>query len=261
MTRAPCAGALLEVERRDFELALAVRTPTPGRAFARAPGLDDDPVGDHESGIKADAELADEFGRAFVRSHLLFQGKGGCRNWRSCRARRSDPRETCRRHYPRRSASRLRCPGSPGWRRIPRRRAGKDRCSPRSAAFRRRPRSWKSARAGRCRAPNRSNEPSDAAGAPHRPGKHGVRFRSSPIHASLFILVPKFIKQGVGRRAAISRAAGALSRADGGKKIEPAGNCRPARVPSQKVWFRRRSGWGAASMRHVPDQRYGQAGG
>ena len=106
----------------------------------------------------------------------------------------------------------------------------------------------------RCRAPNRSNEPSDAAGAPHPPGKHGVRFRSSPNHASFFVPVLKFNRT---RRWPPRRNIAGVGRCfkGGAEKFEPAGKCRPAHVASRNVGFGRRSGWGAASTRQGPNPR------
>ena len=54
-----------ERRRRHREGALAVRRPEPGLVGAGAAGDDIDAVGDHEGGVEADAELADER-RAFA---------------------------------------------------------------------------------------------------------------------------------------------------------------------------------------------------
>src|SRR6185437_10349946 len=61
----------------DGELALPVRDPAPGLALARLPRDDLDLVGDHEGGIEADAELADE-GHVLARvaRKVLHEGGG-----------------------------------------------------------------------------------------------------------------------------------------------------------------------------------------
>jgi hypothetical protein len=51
---------LVERQRGDGVGAFAVRGPPPGRLGPRAAGVDRHLVGDHERGIKADAELADQ---------------------------------------------------------------------------------------------------------------------------------------------------------------------------------------------------------
>ena len=53
-------GRGLERQRRDGERPLAVGRPAPGLGSAGPPRLDHDLVGDHEGGIEADAELADQ---------------------------------------------------------------------------------------------------------------------------------------------------------------------------------------------------------
>ena len=53
-------GRGLECERRDGERTLAVGRPAPGVRLARPARVDHDVVGDHERGIEADAELADQ---------------------------------------------------------------------------------------------------------------------------------------------------------------------------------------------------------
>jgi hypothetical protein len=58
--RAPRAA--LEVLER--ELAVAARGPARPGGLARAHRLDDDPLGDHEARVEADAELPDQLGRA-----------------------------------------------------------------------------------------------------------------------------------------------------------------------------------------------------
>ncbi len=57
--RAPL-GRGLECERRDGERTLAVGRPAPRMRLARPARVDHDVVGDHEGGIEADAELADQ---------------------------------------------------------------------------------------------------------------------------------------------------------------------------------------------------------
>ena len=53
-------GRFVERQRRDGERALAVGRPAEGVRLAGAARLDHDLVGDHEGGIEADAELADQ---------------------------------------------------------------------------------------------------------------------------------------------------------------------------------------------------------
>ena len=223
-------------------------------SFARAPRFDHDPVRDHEGRIEADAELADEFGRAAFRRLDFFEERRGCRNWRWCPERDG---QILARHADAivLDASAFAPPGS----RVDADREGfavaraaRDRCWPRSAAFRRRRRRWRSARGERYRVRNRSNEPSDAAGAPHPPEKHGVRFRSWPIHASFFVLVLRMHRTGRWPRAAILRASAFLSRAGEGK-IEPAGKSRPAHVACENVWIR--SAAPAGGLRQRGDYR------
>ena len=63
--------------RRDAELALALGDPAPALGFAGAPAEDLDPLGDHEGGIEADAELADQ-GQVLggVARRFLEEGRG-----------------------------------------------------------------------------------------------------------------------------------------------------------------------------------------
>ena len=72
------AGAA-PLDRRlgDGELALAVGDPAPALALAGLAAQHLDPVGDHEGGVEADAELADQ--RHVLRGvagHLLHEGGG-----------------------------------------------------------------------------------------------------------------------------------------------------------------------------------------
>ena len=69
----------LERERSDGEGALAVRRPAPGLVGPGAARVDHDLVGDHEGGIKADAELADNGGGFLARvlgRKLVQEGLG-----------------------------------------------------------------------------------------------------------------------------------------------------------------------------------------
>ena len=62
----------LEINRRDFIIALAIGTPAPSLIFASAPGFNNDLIGDHEGRIKADAKLADQFRGSGFRSFHFF---------------------------------------------------------------------------------------------------------------------------------------------------------------------------------------------
>ena len=92
-------GRGVERERGDGKGALAVRRPAPGVLRSRAARLDHDLVGDHEGGIEADAELADQRLRllAGVLGVRACRGRPWCRNGRWCRALPSGPRGSCRR--------------------------------------------------------------------------------------------------------------------------------------------------------------------
>ena len=67
MTRRAACRGLVERQRGDRVGALAVGRPGPGFLPASPPRLDIDPIGDHESRIEADAELADQLRRLGAR--------------------------------------------------------------------------------------------------------------------------------------------------------------------------------------------------
>jgi hypothetical protein len=70
------SGFRLGRRRLDGEAAGAVRTPDPGLVGTGLAGDDLDGGGHHEGGVEADAELADEAGRAVAGGGLAHEGLG-----------------------------------------------------------------------------------------------------------------------------------------------------------------------------------------
>ena len=134
---------------------------------------DDDAIGDHEGGIEADAELADQAGAVLGLGQAATE-RIWCRNARWCRDCRSVPAGPCRCRCRSPSAYWPSCPARCGFWAARRRRSDRDRRSPHSAACRRHPTRSKSVRAGKCRFPNRPNAPSGAAVRQPRPGTAGI---------------------------------------------------------------------------------------
>src|SRR3546814_17965120 len=60
----------------DGEGAPAVGGPLPALRVAGAPGRHVDPLGDHEGGVEANTELADEVGPLLFIPELLHEGSG-----------------------------------------------------------------------------------------------------------------------------------------------------------------------------------------
>ena len=152
-----------------LEAGAARRAPHPRLARPRPAARHLDPVRDHEGGIEADAELADEPGAVLGLGEAAHEG---------ARAGAGDGAEVVDQllavHADAGIGNRQRA-GAGVRRQADEERSGVSEQrwrsrSPRSAACRRHPRRWRSARAGRCRSRSRRRAPSGAAARPPRPG-------------------------------------------------------------------------------------------
>ena len=85
------SGGLAGIGARDLfdvEAGLAVAGPLIGLVFAGLARDDLNLVGDHEDGVEADAELADEVGVFAWRRRRAGRGSSWCRSGRWCRGAR-----------------------------------------------------------------------------------------------------------------------------------------------------------------------------
>ena len=170
-------GVLL-AGRRDFKPAAARGRPDEDLIRTGAAAGDDDALGHHERRIEADAELADQIGA------VLGLGEAGQKGFG---AGARDGAEIVDQLLPVHADAavddgkrvRLSCSARYGFSAARRRRSVRARRSPHSAACRRRPTRSKSARAGRCRSPNRPSAPSGSKVRQPRPGTAGIRRRWS----------------------------------------------------------------------------------
>ena len=168
------ARSVLLASGRDFKPAAARGRPDQNLIRTGAAAGDHDAIGNHERRIEADAELADQIGA------VLGLGEAGEKGFR---AGARDGAEIVDQLLPvhadaavdhgKRIGRLVRRDADFG------RRAVGDQLgraiSPHSAACRRHPTRSKSARAGRCRSPNRPSAPSGSEVRRPRPGTAGIR--------------------------------------------------------------------------------------
>ena len=173
------AGGVLLAGRRDLKPAAARGRPDPDLIGAGAAARgDDDAVGDHEGGVEADAELADQAGAVLGLGEAGEKGLG---------AGARDGAEIVDQLLPVHAdaavgdgkRARLLVRRDADFGRLAVARSARAWRSPHSAACRRHRRRSRSARAGRYRSPNRPSAPSGSGVRQPRPGKAGIRRRWS----------------------------------------------------------------------------------